>query len=285
MKRLTLLLALVLSSCATPAPVPTATRVPTLVISTVPASPTETLAPTAIPTATATEAPAEIDLKPHYEQNVSVEYMGVKIDASLITDESLDPTITKVTVGDRAYAEFIARSIYKVWLKKGGPDGTGPAAATTFEEFMKLWSAAQQSGKEEDWRQVQIKNIWANDIPTPGYVQQPYTIWFMHEGQTPEDVRGISRISVALVKTSKMENITAFANNEDDMGMGTNFEDEHLYFYVGLDNSFYSAGKTASMMAFSGWLIRNSGGPISGYPNIGDDSLKAILLHGSLTQQ
>jgi len=227
----------------------------------------------------------QIDLKSNYEQKVSVEYMGVQIDASLITDESLDPVIKKVTVGETAYAEFVARSIYKVWLRKGGPDGTGPKAETTFEQFMALWSTAQQSGSEADWRQVQVKNIWANDIPTPGYEQHPYTIWFMHEGQTPEDVKGISNLSIALVKTHKMKNITAFNNNEYDEGMGLNFEGKNMHFYLGLINVHYSSGLTASgLPTFYWWLIRNSGGSVSGYPTQGDDSLKSILVKGGLTQ-
>ena len=227
----------------------------------------------------------QIDLKSNYEQKVSVEYMGVQIDASLITDESLDPVIKKVTVGETAYAEFVARSIYKVWLNKGGLDGTGPATATTFEQFMALWSTAQQSGSEADWRQVQVKNIWANDIPTPGYEQHPYTIWFMHEGQTPEDVKGISNLSIALVKTKKVENITTFPDSAVDSGMGTNIEDGKMYFYAGLPNDHYSSGKTANFVASFNWFLTNNHGDSllinSGRPEL---ALKAILVNGNITQ-
>jgi len=285
LKRLTPLMVLLalLTACAPAAPENRPTGAPENRST---PTPPPTATPTEAPTPTPTEAPAEqIDLKPNYEQKVAVEYMGVQINASLITDQSLDPVITKVTVGEKAYAEFIARSLYKVWLKKGGPEGSGPATDTTFEQFMALWATAQQSGQEADWRQVQIKNIWANEIATPGYEQHPYTIWFMHEGETPEDVRGISEMSIALVKTSRMKNITAFNDNEYDEGMGLNFEGKNMYFYLGLINVHYSSGLTASNMpSFYWWLIRNSGGSISGYPSRGDNNLKSILIKGGLTQ-
>jgi len=288
-------LALLLAACAAPAPTQTSEVSPFVGASEVSPSltprPTKTPLPPATATPEATKTPEvvateQIDLKSNYEQKVSVEYMGVQIDASLITDESLDPVIKKVTVGETAYAEFVSRSIYKVWLKKGGPDGTGPKVDTTFEQFMALWATAQKSGVEADWRQVQVENIWANEIATPGYEQHPYTIWFMHEGETPEDVRGISNLSIALVKTGKMKNITAFEDNAFDNGMGTNVQNEHMYFYTGLDNNFYSSGKTASNMpCFYWWLIRNSGGSVSGDPSRGDNNLKTILIKGGLTQK
>jgi len=282
LKRLTLLIVLLalLTACAPAAPENRPTGTPENRSTPTP-PPTATEAPTATPT----EAPAEqIDLKPNYEQKVAVEYMGVQINASLITDQSLDPVITKVTVGEKAYAEFIARSLYKVWLKKGGPDGTGPATAATFEQFMALWSTAQQSGQEADWRQVQIKNIWANDIPTPGYEQHPYTIWFMHEGETPEDVRGISKMSIALVKTSRMKNITAF-NDVYSTGMGTNIDDGKMYSYAGLPSDPYNSGRTANFVASFNWfLIRNSGSYLSIESAKIEKELKAILLNGGLAQ-
>ena len=215
--------------------------------------------------------------------------MGVKIDASLITDESLEPTITKVTVGDSAYAEFVARSIYKVWLKKGGLDGTGPAAATAFEEFMKLWSTAQQSGKEEDWRQVQIYNIWANDIPTPGYVQQPYTFWFMHEGQTPEDVKGISKMSIVLMNGVDTKNITNFNDKQKSsgyLGMGTNLDREILYIYHGFAMNILgvygnNTGVADAISITPLWLNRNLGGSFPGSLDQSKD-LASLLLNGDL---
>jgi len=249
--------------------------------------PPATAMETATATATPTEAPAEqIDLKPNYEQKVAVEHMGVQINASLITDQSLDPVITKVTVGEKAYAEFLARSLYKVWLKKGGPDGTGPATDTTFEQFMALWATAQQSGQEADWRQVQIKNIWANEIATPGYEQHPYTIWFMHEGETPEDVRGISNLSIALVKTPRMKNITADTDGTYTAGMGINIENGKMYFYAGLSNSHYSAKKTANYMSFFNWFLnKNSDILLSLKGTQGDDELEEILVNGALIQE
>ena len=105
LKHLTLLMVLLalLTACAPAAPENRPTGAPENRSTPTP-PPTATEAPTATPT----EAPAEqIDLKPNYEQKVAVEYMGVQINASLITDQSLDPVITKVTVGEKAYAEFL----------------------------------------------------------------------------------------------------------------------------------------------------------------------------------
>ena len=201
--------------------------------------------------------------------------MGVQINASLITDQSLDPVITKVTVGEKAYAEFLARSLYKVWLKKGGPEGTGPATAATFEQFMALWSTAQQSGQEADWRQVQIKKIWANEIATPGYEQHPYTIWFMHAGETPEDVRGVEKFTIALVNGSKVQNI--LPNGEDYLhgaGAGSNIDNNGFYVYMGIDFSFGGKGAVFGKVAdTSNWLIRNAGNP----KTIRDGSLDQIM--------
>jgi len=285
LKHLTLMVLLaLLTACAPAAPENRPTGTPE---NRATATPENTLTPpptaTEAPTATPTEAPAEqIDLKPNYEQKVAVEYMGVQINASLITDQSLDPVITKVTVGEKAYAEFLARSLYKVWLKKGGPEGKGPATAATFEQFMALWATAQQSGQEADWRQVQIKNIWANEIATPGYEQRPYTIWFMYAGETPEDVRGISNLSIALVKTSRMKNITVFENNPYGQGIGTNLVGGNLYVYNGFVNGDNGNEGVASGIAYTAsWMIRNTGGRVSGY-GAEDKTLTNLLVKGGL---
>ena len=286
LKRLTLMVLLaLLTACAPAAPENRPTGAPENRSTPTP-PPTATEAPTPTPT----EAPAEqIDLKPNYEQKVAVEYMGVQINASLITDQSLDPVITKVTVGEKAYAEFIARSLYKVWLKKGGPDGTGPATAATFEQFMALWATAQQSGQEADWRQVQIKNIWANEIATPGYEQHPYTIWFMHAGQTPEDVRGISKMSISLVNGADVKNITNFSDKQKSsgyLGMGTNFDGGTLYIYHGFAMDILSiygnkTGIAYGMSITPLWLNKNLGGVFSGSLNQSKD-LANPLLNGGL---
>jgi len=276
LKHLTLMVLLaLLTACAPAAPQPTATP-ENRATATPENTPTPPPTATETPTATPTEAPAEqIDLKPNYEQKVAVEYMGVQINASLITDQSLDPVITKVTVGEKAYAEFLARSLYKVWLKKGGPEGTGPATAATFEQFMALWSTAQQSGQEADWRQVQIKKIWANEIATPGYEQHPYTIWFMHAGETPEDVRGVEKFTIALVNGSKVQNI--LPNGEDYLhgaGAGSNIDNNGFYVYMGIDFSFGGKGAVFGKVAdTSNWLIRNAGNP----KTIRDGSLDQIM--------
>ena len=151
---------------------------------------------------------------------------------------------------------------------------------------MALWATAQQSGQEADWRQVQIKNIWANEIATPGYEQHPYTIWFMHAGQTPEDVRGISNLSIALVRTPRMKNITAFNDSSYNSGMGINIEAEKMYFYAGLSNSHYSSEKTALYLSFFNWfLIKNNRSFLSSGSVSPQNELEAILNNGGITQK
>jgi hypothetical protein len=191
-------------------------------------------------------------------------------------------------VGESAYAEFIARTVFKVWWSKGEVKHSGTPTEKDFTDFMALWAKAQQSGLPEDWQKVQVNDIWANDLEDGnGYVQKPYKIWFMYDGQTPEGVRGISNLSIALVRTPRMKNITAFDDNVYEVGVGTNIDDEKMYLYIGLPNNFYSSGKTAAFMPVTGWwLIRNSGGSFSGY-NLGgaENTLKSILINGGLVQQ
>jgi hypothetical protein len=235
---------------------------------------------------TATSEVREMDLDINHEQEVVMEYMGVKINSSLITDKSLDPVIKEVTISNEsAYAEFIARSIHKVWLQKGGVNGTGPETETSFEDFMKLWATAQKSGLTEDWEKVQLKNIWANDLKDGnGYVQKPETLWMMYDGQAPEGVRGIGKMSVALVKATKTENITVL--NQDNQGYGTNITNNDLIIYHSMAMSVGpKARKSALAQGISGiawWLTRNSGSAISGYLN-DDLELTNLLLKNNFS--
>lgn len=248
-----LLVFFLLASCAAPTNIAPPT-IEVTVTSQAVVSSTPFSAPT--PETTPTPEAGEMDLHPSYEQNVVIGYMGVKINSSLITDESLDPVIRKVTISNEsAYAEFIARSIYKVWHKKGGVNGTGPETETSFEDFMKLWATAQTTGSDEDWRKVQVANIWVNDIATKGYDQDPYTIWFMHEGQTPEGVKGISKMSVALVNGKKVENIIL---GESGSGAGVNIIEHSLYVYRGILLSDPKGSTLGGMADTANWLLANS---------------------------
>lgn len=228
----------------------------------------------------------EHDLNPNFTETVFQEFMGVEINSELTVDKSLDPMVQKVTIGDAAYTKFIARSIYKVWLKKGGPNGTGPGTETTFEEFMALWATAQKTNNPADWEKVQLKNIWANDLEDGnGYVQQPYTIWPMYTGEAPEGVRGIDKVSIVMVKRSKVKNITKLESSYDS-GAGTNLKGGTMYFYAGMPNSHYSAGVTATFIgtSFCRYLIQNSGGSFLSMGLSIDNELKSILINGKIVQ-
>ncbi len=264
---------------------------------------TPTLSPTAQPTQTATSTPEataipkapeatptetpildEHDLKPAYTETVNETFMGVAINAQLITDESLDPEIKKVTVEPKTYAEFIARTVFDVWWSKGDTPHKGNYTDTDFKNFMALWAKAQQTNDPNDWKQVELNNIWANDLNDGnGYKQQPYTIWPMYSGtQAPEGVRGINNFAIALVKANVMKDTTKFSNNVYDEGYGSNVDGENLYVYEGILNMGFSPDKysVSSLMAgaTSQWLIVNSGGGFSGYNNWGIDTTILNLL-------
>lgn len=226
----------------------------------------------------------EIDLRPAYTQDTEYKYMGVDIHAQLITDESLDPSITKVTVPDSTYAEFIARSIFKVWWKKGVEPHTGVATEADFQNFMALWAKAQTSGLAEDWQKVQINNIWANDLNDGnGYVQKPYSLWPMYEGNNaPEGVRAIETFSIALVNGKKVENITLFDNNAYGFGEGINLSRNTLYLYDGFVSSNSGTEGLASGIATAPWwMIVNHGSSYSGYGSVVQDLTK-LLMNGGL---
>lgn len=249
---------------------------------------TATETPTAVPTTAPTEtlSVVEKDLNPAYTETVSQEFMGVKINSELITDASLDPEYKKITVSKEAYAEFIARTIFKVWWSKSEESHTGTPTDQDFGDFMKLWSQAQKSGLPDDWKKVQLDNIWANDLNDGnGYVQKPYTIWPMYEGQTPEGVRGVDNMAIAFVNGTSffIKNITIFSGSAYNSGMGTNLDGKTLYIYAGIPVglSEYSIISWSGLLSASAaLLIRNVGTVPIGYP--GDQSLAKILSNGGL---
>lgn len=196
-------------------------------------------------------------------------------------------------MNDRAYAEFIARSVFKVWWTKGNEKQSGSPKEEDFKNFMTLWSTAQNSGLEEGWRKVQVNEVWANDVQTEGYDQDPYTMWFGYEGDdAPQDVKPISKFSIAIVKANKMKNITMFSNNEHNEGAGTNLDERSLVISYGATGLIFSVkdpeiqkfGIAGHLSDTSWWLKINNGGGHSGYnptSNRGlDDTAKKLLTNG-----
>lgn len=272
----------------TPAPeIPTlqvpAEKTPTPVVPT----PTPEATSTTTPTATPTETPAlaEHDLSPMYTETVETNYMGVRINAELITDESLDPVIRKVTVPEKIYAEFIARTIFKTWWIKGEVRHTGAPTEEDFKNFMALWAKAQQTNDPNDWKQVQLNNIWANDLNDGnGYKQQPYTIWPMYSGtQAPDGVRGINNFAIVIVDGRRVKNITMFRNNEYHEGWGTNLDNENLYIYSTFDSVPSVNSRAYNIARSSWWLNYNSGSTPSGYISPLEKGFYKLLHNGGMT--
>ena len=165
-----------------------------------------------VPTVTSTEAATataaathidEKDLHPAYTEKVYQKYLGVQIDAELTTDESLSSNIKKVTVPENVYAEFIARALFKVWWNKGTEAPSKMIASEDdFRAFMADWAKAQETNDPNDWKKVQIDNIWANDLDDGnGYIQKPYSIWPMYRGGAVDKILAIKDVNIILGST------------------------------------------------------------------------------------
>lgn len=225
----------------------------------------------------------EKDLRPAYTETAEGKYMGVAINAELITDKSLDPYVTKVTVNENTYLEFVARTFFKTWLKKG-EEPSFDTSEKHFKEFMALWAKAQKTNDPEDWKKVQLNDIWANDLNDGnGYVQKPYIIWPMYSGTDVDGVVGISKFSIALVDAPKMNNITLFTDNSDNVGMGTNLDDGNLVIYTGLFSGFNNNQDISASMADAVlWIKLNSGTQIYDHMGGGRDMTMMFLLLKSI---
>jgi hypothetical protein len=193
------------------------------------------------------ESPAtdEHDLEPNYIQEISVPIMGVQINAQLITDKSLDPKITEVSVNptftnfkgetsDEAIAEFVARTFFSAWWKNGEVKHTGVSTEEDFTMFMDLLSKARNSGNPTDWEKVQINSVWANDLnDNNGNEQEEFSILPMYEGKTPEGVRAINNFSLVFVDSDRVDNIE-FPDAEYGRGYSLNLDNGTLYAYIGI---------------------------------------------------
>ncbi len=299
----TLALAVLISSCA--APTPTATTTPTLALnegegfaststSTITPSPIEPPTPTEAPELTAEAQPETADLHPAYTESVHMEFMGAQIDASLITDGSLDPTIKKVTVGEQAYAEFVTRSIHGVY-QKYHPD-------VTYETYMKMVGEVQRG--ERDPLDIAIP-LFANDardgIPYQNpdksvnpAAQKKYLIIPWYKGDAPKEVdgvevRSISEINIVLVNGKKVKNLTLFKENGYGQGKGLSLDGNIMYFYDAIQYIPTTSGKKESLASelsgFKWWMSYYHGGTIRGYlpESTEDKRLMKLLLNGGLT--
>jgi|GEM_PF-6445036 len=298
MKKILLLTLLLVSACAPVSPLPAGEgaggEVPTATLTPTAVPPTE-VPPTNTPRPTETQIPVsetDLKIKDSRTETVSLKYMGVQIDAKLITDESLDPVIRKVTVGEQAYAEFMARSVYGVWenTHKG----------QSFETYMQMLAEVQQ-GKRNPL-DVAIP-IYANDLKdgipyqnadksvNPA-AQKKYLVipWYKGEVQSMADgveVRALSEINIALVNGKKVKNITLF-KEDGGLGkaMGISLDGNVLNFYntiLWIDNIPNRPGNTAGAIScFRIWMIKNNGKSIAGSPVFSDVTLMKLLLGGGV---
>lgn len=191
-------------------------------------------------------AMAELDINPVHTETAQGEFMGVNMKVNLITDKSLDPSITKIEAdptyvnqyGEKfndAMLHFTAMTFYKVWLEKGGPNAEGPETEVSFDDYMTMWAEAQNG--QRPWSDMQI-TILANEIATEGYDAKPTVIYpFYVESENvekpPQGVRVIDEFSVPVVISNKKVKNTKVLNNDTDWSLGTNIYNRSLYYYSG----------------------------------------------------
>lgn len=252
---------LLLSSCISPI-IPEATNTPTSTdqlalelrqtpsaspTSTPPATPqpeptinfkaTKFTEPTLIP-------PIEWDLNPTFVKRIQVEYAGVEIKAGLLIDESVSAVIEDLEMPDVVFAEIIAKTIYSFWMRRHYPETDTWSSwqkdqydyLFSFDQFMKAWSEAQESGESSDWRKVQLYNVWANDMTDgDGYLPGRCLFWPLYEGEPPEGVTALKEITLVWVVPSKVQNLylDRYLDAEMDAGRGYNLNDGNLLIYYG----------------------------------------------------
>ena len=88
--------------------------------------------------------PIEMDIEPIYTQITQYEYMGVRINAEFIVDESAYPRTAKVSIPDNIFAEFIARVFFDVWWSR--QKNVASPTENDFVNYMRSWATAQLTG-------------------------------------------------------------------------------------------------------------------------------------------
>ncbi len=235
---------LALTTDQTPAASPTSTSLPTSTLTATPQpeptinfKATKITEPTLIP-------PAEWDLNPTYEKHIKVVYAGVEIKAGLLIDASVSSVIESLEIPDAILAEIIAKTIYSFWMRRHYPETDTWSSwqkdqydyLFSFDQFMKVWSKAQESGESSDWRKVQLYNVWANDMTDgDGYVPGRYLIWPMYDGETPQGITALKEITLVWVVPSKVQNLyfDRYLDPKMDAGRGYNLNDGNLLVYYG----------------------------------------------------
>jgi predicted small secreted protein len=260
--------------------VPTSTPSPTITL-TQTCTPTITLTPTLRPTRTEI-SPVEWELVPYMEITVDEEWRGVNIKTRLLVDGSLRDQIESIKFKDGLLAEVAARTLWLVWYSQNKNTPWQIAPAGKIDEFMELWTWAQATGSYDFWRQVQIDNIWVNDLNDGnGYVETPHSFWPMYDGPTPYGVLGINKLTFVLLNNPDVNNISKF--------IGSNFNDGDLMIYLMGDynpEKYSYRVKIAGILAYrinivSQWLIQNRG---TGYGKTlagGTRKIPSLIIYGT----
>ena len=218
-------------------PTPTFTALPILTPTNTP-EPTATPKPTLVPTPTTvlTPQPVEWDVDPYIIEDIEGEYKGVTIKARLIIDKSLEDIVESVRINDDIFAEAIVKLfVYVIYQRKSnGNFYTIPSYEV--DRLVKIWAEAQKTGSEIYWRQVQLDNIWANDLNDGnGYSEKVYNFWPMYEGITPNDVLAMDKITIVFFDCSKSDivNAPAVPGTEGWAARGASLDTKNFIFYVG----------------------------------------------------
>jgi hypothetical protein len=266
------LLAFLLAACDLPAPFATASPEPTRPAPSATPSlpPSQTPTPTSTGTVTPTPTP-ENDLHPIFSQNLDGTYMGIQINSRLITDQSANDEASRISLekpeAGAVMAEFWVKTAYKVWLQKGGQDGSGPDEGVNagIESFWRLWAQAQKTGAQADWEKVQI-TLWANDLATQDYRQTPLVFWLGYMGgeAPPPGVIAVRELDIAVV-TASNQNVTPWGVY--GAGMGTNYLNDAMLMYIcKFEKKFnkYSDLDVSALIADTPkWWLGNDGRPFA----------------------
>lgn len=253
-------------------------------------TPTSTNTETPTPTKTATNTPEpsptfvdEFDMEPHYTDRHEGEYNGVMIKGAVVVDKSLSAIIDKVDIHGGIHPQFIAETMFRLWWSKSGYYST--PTKQDLADYFKLWAQAQKSGDPADWKKVQIKDVWSNDLTDGnGYVPKPITIWPMCEQKAPNDVLGFKSFDIILVKESdpRIKNVSHFEDNEFQTVMGTNHDKETLYFYLSTPFEYKKSFLQNYIAKTKWWLNFNRGVGYSGYPPADHYFIKLLTKYNSV---
>ena len=180
----------------------------------------------------------ESEIDPYIVREIEGEYKGIKIKARIVIDRSLEYMVKSFEVRNEShYVQVLAELLAEDWYTIEYQGRNAYAHYVTIRQtgqYFPLWQKAQESGNESDWRKVQLNEIWANDLNDGnGYVQNPYTLWPMYEGEVPEGVRAFNRITVVVIDLSNSD----ITNIQRDVVIShaTHIIENDLVIYSGID--------------------------------------------------